>query len=349
MKKLLYYMMTCIQVLLLSACDSYESPETPVSAQLHLCLNYETDMTLLGYHYNGVSVVEQGMSKTYDNRQADGKIRYIVRVYPASEKQHTSQNCIQEFVFTKDIAQGYNHEVTLDIAPGSYNIMVWSDLIHENGDSNFYDANNFAEIKLQGDHQGNTDYRDAFRGTSSITLTANRNESLADTLHVAMQRPLAKFEFITTDLKKFVDKELEYLADAAATRGSVAPTQVDMDNYRVVFRYAGYMPDTYNMNTDKPIDASTGVCFESKLNIQNENEASLGFDYVSVNDKETGVSVQIGLYDNEGRQVALSDPIDVPLLRSHHTVLTGSFLLQQASGGININPDFDGNHNIVIQ
>ena len=69
---------------------------------------------------------------------------------------------------------------------------------------------------------------------------------------------------------------------------------------------------------------------------------------IFVNGKEAGVSVQIGLYDGEDRQIALSDPIDVSLRRSYHTILRGSFLMQQATGGIVINPDFDGNHNIVI-
>ena len=117
-----------------------------------------------------------------------------------------------------------------------------------------------------------------------------------------MQRPLAKFEFITNDLQEFIDKEIEYLKKEAATR----------------------------------------------LGILNDNEASLGFDYVFVNGKEAGVSVQIGLYDGEDRQIALSEPIDVSLKRSYHTILRGSFLMQQATGGIVINPDFDGNHNIVI-
>ena len=48
------------------------------------------------------------------------------------------------------------------------------------------------------------------------------------------------------------------------------------------------------------------------------------------------------------RQIALTEPIDVSLRRSHHTILKGSFLMEETSGGIKINPDFDGNHNIVI-
>ena len=60
------------------------------------------------------------------------------------------------------------------------------------------------------------------------------------------------------------------------------------------------------------------------------------------------VTVQIGLYDKQDRQVALTEPINVPLQRSHHTSLKGSFLIPEASGGITIKPEFDGNHNIVI-
>lgn len=348
MKKVLHYMMALL-VLLLSACDVYEWPETPKLTKLHLRLNYETDMTEWMHRYDGVSVDEQGLGDTYDNRQEYGKIRYIIRTYPVSEKQRTSQNYTQEFVITKDISEGYNHEVTLDVLPGSYNIMVWSDLIETSGDSYFYDANNFAEIMLQGEHKGNTNHRDAFRGMNSVTLVADIEEQQPVTLDVTMQRPLAKFEFITTDLQKFIDKELEALKKEAETRGEGHPSRVDIESYKVVFQYSGFMPDTYNMNTDKPIDSSMGVSFESELNALNENEASLGFDYVFVNGKEAGVSVQIGLYDSENRQVAFSEPINVPLRRNRHTVVKGSFLMQQASGGITIDSDFDGNHNIVIE
>lgn len=348
MRKILY-LIICMPLLLLSACDVHEWPETPEFVKMHLRLNYETDMTEWEHLYDVASVIEQGLGDTYDNHQDYGKIRYIVRTYPVSEKQRTMQDYVQEFVFTKDIAEGYDHEVTLDVLPGNYNVMVWSDLVKTSGDSHFHNADNFAEIMLQGDHKGNTDHRDAFRGTNNISLVADIMERLPDTLNVAMQRPLAKYEFLTTDLKEFVDKEFEYLQKEAATRGEVPPTRVNTDDYKVVFYYSGFMPNTYNMNTDKPVDSKMGVLFESKLEILSENEASLGFDYVFVNGKKSAVTVQIGLYDKEDRQLALSDPINVPLQRNHHTMLKGSFLMSQASGGITINPDFDGNHNILIE
>lgn len=348
MRKILYLIM-CLPILFLSACDVHEWPETPEFVKMHLRLNYETYMTEWEHLYDGTSVIEQGYGETYDNHRDYGKIRYIVRTYPVSEKMRTTSDYTQEFVFTKDISEGYDHEVTLDLLPGNYNVMVWSDLVQTSGDSHFHNTDNFAEIRLQGDHKGNNDYRDAFRGSNNISLVADIMEHLPDTLDIAMQRPLAKYEFLTTDLKEFINKEFEYLQKEAATRGEVPPTRVNTDDYKVVFYYSGFMPNTYNMNTDKPVDSQMGVLFESKLGILSENEASLGFDYVFVNGKKSAVTVQIGLYDKEDRQLALSDPINVPLQRNHHTMLKGSFLMSQASGGITINPDFDGNHNILIE
>ena len=67
-----------------------------------------------------------------------------------------------------------------------------------------------------------------------------------------------------------------------------------------------------------------------------------------VNGKEAAVTVQIGIYDNEETLLSLSKPIEVPLKRSHHTILTGMFLMSEASGGVTINPDFDGEHNLIF-
>ena len=134
MRKILY-LIICLPLLLLSACDVHEWPETPEFVKMHLRLNYETDMTEWEHLYDGAEVIEQGYGETYDNHRDYGKIRYIVRTYPVSEKMRTTSDYTQEFVFTKDISEGYDHEVTLDLLPGNYNVMVWSDLVQTSSDS----------------------------------------------------------------------------------------------------------------------------------------------------------------------------------------------------------------------
>ena len=165
-------------------------------------------------------------------------------------------------------------------------------------------------------------------------------ERLPDTLDVVMQRPLAKFEFVTNDVVEFIDKESTRIASKAngnkAASTDDTPTRaVNIEDYKVVFYYVGFMPHAYSMHTDKPVDSSTGVMFESTLKKLSESEASMGFDYVFVNGKK-------------GTQLSLTEPIEVPLKRSHHTILTGMFLMSEASGGVTINPDFDGDHNLIF-
>ena len=352
MRKILY-LIICLPLLLLSACDVHEWPETSEFVKCHLRLSYETDMTGWEHLYDGTKVIEQGYGETYDNHRSHGKIRYIVRTYPISEKMRTTSDYTKEFVFTKDISEGYDHEVTLDLLPGNYNVMVWSDLVQTSGDAHFYEAGNFAEIRLQGEHQPNTDYRDAFRGSNRISLVADIMERQPDTLDIAMQRPLAKFELITNDVLEFIDKETTRATSKAnggkaTSKGDTPSRVINLDDYKVVFYYVGFMPDAYSIHTDKPVDSSTGVFFESTLKKLTESEASLGFDYVIVNGKKSIVTLKVGIFDNEDLQLSLSDPIDVPLHRNHHTVIRGMFLMSEASGGVSINPEFDGDHNLIF-
>lgn len=342
----------------MASCDVHEFPEVPEKVQFYLKLKCDitaANITEWNHLYDGDDVYEQGLGETYDNTHEHGRIRYIVRAYPVSSKQRTSQEYSQEFVFEKELADGYDYTAAFDLAPGDYNIMVWADIVRHSGDTPFYNADNFAEITLQGEHQGNNDYRDAFRGTARVSLVADIMEREPTTVEIDLQRPLAKYEFVTTDLTEFISKEQTRAEERNRAQGetksvdNAAPyTRVNIEDYKVVFYYVGFMPDTYSMFTDKPVDASTGVLFESKLKALDAEKASLGFDYVFVNGTESAVIVQIGIYDSEGTQLAMTNPIEVPLHRNHHTIVSGSFLLQEVSGGIVINPEFDGNHNVIV-
>ena len=352
MRRLYLYLIIYMPLVLLTACDVHEWPDTPENVTFRLKLRYEKEMTVWEHLYDGTEVTEQGLGDTYDNGREHGKIRYIIRAYPLTDKQRSAREYTREFVFTKDIAEGYDHEATLDLAAGNYRIMVWSDLVENDGDTPYHDAGDFAEITLQGDHSGNNDYRDAFRGTGDISLTADVAEYVPGTLEITMQRPLAKFEVITNDLTEFIQKEgLRITAKnsgAESASGNDPETRVNVEDYKVAFHYVGFMPCAYSMFTDKPVDSSTGVMFQSALKGLNDREASLGFDYVFVNGTESAITVQIGLYDKEGTRLSLTEPIRVPLRRNHHTVLRGKFLMSKASGGVTINPDFDGDHNLIF-
>ena len=347
MKKILH-LVIYIPLLMLTNCDVHEWPELPEKVQSNLKLNYETTYTAWEHKYEDRKTQEIGTGNSYDNHLAEGKIRYIIRAFPINRKNRTStRSHNHEFIFHRDIAEGYNCEFLLDLLPGDYDIKVWSDLTEQESQPPYYDASDFIGIVLSGEHKGNCDYRDAFRGSTGVSLVAEYTEKEPQQVNITMQRPLAKFELITTDLKKFVDDELAYLAKIAATRGDAPPTRVNIDKYKVKFILHN-MANEYYLDADKPIDTSKyDVIFESKLNILGEEEASLGFDYIFVNGQDSRTEVQIGLYDDTGREIASTENILVPIRRSHHTKLKGTFLTQKTSGGIRIESDFNGNHNYI--
>ena len=344
MKKIINLLL-CLPLLFLCACDVHEWPEAPEFVKCHLRLNYDTDMTEWYHMYNDGVLTETGYGKTYDNSRSYGHIRYIVRTYPKGKTVSIS-DYTQEFVFTKEIANGYDHEVTLDIMPGNYMVMVWSDLVQTSGASYFHNAENFGRIMLQGEHKGNDDYRDAFRGTNDITLVSDIMERLPDTLDIAMHRPLAKYEFVTGDIIEFIQKE-----SVRARKGNSddVPTKTaNIEDYKVVFHYVGFMPDTYSIDTDKPVDSSTGIFFETSLKQISESQASMGFDYVFVRKEDSYTSIQFEICDKGGRQLTLSKVIDIPIGRNYHTKVVGSFLTARSKEGTLINPTYNGDHNLVF-
>lgn len=333
MRRLSYVIVT-MMMSLLCACDIHEWPEPAEYVKLHLKLNYETSMTEWNHLYDGISVVEQGLGNTYDNQQKQGVMRYVVRTYPIWGKQRAMHDYKQEFVRTKEVDDaGYGYNVTLDVLPGEYDIMVWSDLVETNGDEYFYNVDDFSEIILQGDTLSNSNYRDAFNGMNGITLHADKLMQGQDTINMTMRRSLAKFEIVANDLSEFIKKHGK-----------------DINQFKVVIQYVGFIANAYSLFTNKPVDSATGEMFESSLKELNSKEASLGFDYVFLSQKDSKVTIKIGIYKSDGTQVSMSKPIEVPLRLSHHTILKGNFLIQNTntSEGINISPGFDGNHNIVL-
>jgi len=94
------------------------------------------------------------------------------------------------------------------------------------------------------------------------------------------------------------------------------------------------MPSKFNMWDDKPNDSSLGVSFASDITLLDEHNARLGFDYVMVNGRESSVMVAVGLFDENGVRLSMTNPIEVPLKRSMLTTVKGSFLMQDTGGGV---------------
>lgn len=226
---------------------------------------------------------------------------------------------------------------------------------------------------------GNTDARDGFRGEQVAEIYANTEyinnttgSGVSNRIVVEMKRPMAKFKFQATDVVKFLEEE----ARRAAARGDADPNAAEAENdkdggskgsdsksptdssstqdaygrintgdYRVLFRYSGFVPCSFNMFTNRPADAWTGLTFEGRMTQLDKDNAELGFDYVFVNGHESSVTVSVEIYDRDGTLLSRSQPISVPLVRNKVTIVRGKFLTVKAEGGVSIDADFDGEYN----
>ena len=338
-------------LLCITSCAVHEWPE-PSPADVIVNLDFDTQLP----QYKVLN--EEGTRASHDGRDYD--IRYTIAAYRLLQDGSYAEEPFLLKVFSKDEIDELNATFRFSIDEGSYRFYVWTDFVLADTQSDyFYNTTNFRRISLQGTHEGNNDFRDAFSGSADLKVIRRGSKETPSTVTVQMRRPLAKFEFITTDLQEFITKTIEAMirkeeAEAAAkagetkSDGDTKTPVVDLEKYTVVFFYSGYMPNAYNMMEGKPCDSATGVKFSSAISAIDNHDARLGFDYVFVNGEESSVMVTVALYDEEGTQLSISRQIEVPIKRSMLTTVRGSFLMQNTGGGVAIDPGFEDEFNIYI-
>ena len=335
MKRLLY-LIIYMPLMWLAGCNVHEWPDEAPLVPLYVDLVHETEWDTLNVPFSRSAAA------------GDYNIRYSIRAFALDEMGNYSRVATREFVFTRRLGEELDNRFFLELPAGSYRLTAWTDYTVADTLDTHYNTSGFHEIMLQGQHEGNNDMRDGFRGAEDILVETGVMELIPDTVVLDMQRPMGKFEFVCTDLQDFIDKEVRELKQNSPTPDEIDASDIHLEDYRIVFYYAGFMPNTFNALTDKAIDAATGVQFTSSLSPFSETEASLGCDYVFVNSDESSVIVNLGVFNKEGKQLAMLTNVNVPLKRDQHTVLRGKFLMANSDGGVSINPDFDGEHNIVI-
>ena len=357
----------CVMLLLTFAgCDVHEFPEERIDKipfQLHL--DFNTEMPLyeeIDYTRNG-DTETMGVAVRHD-------VRYIINAYRTDNARGENRVADATFVFTKSDISDLNYTANLLLQEGTYDFKVWADYVDANKDTDkYYDTRDFSEIILANkeEHSGSNDYRDAFRGyvTATVTNPAYYTGSIVASIDnqatAEMMRPMGKFKFISTDVEIFLSRVakkmqeqglLPNISAAVGTRPYYEQLlqSINIGDFYVVFRYNAFMPCSFNMFTDKPADSWTGMSFVSPMHIEGDYEMNLGYDYVFVNGSETTMSISLEVYNKNGELMSSSNPVNVPIARSKLTVVRGEFLTSKASGGVSINPGYEGpDYNIEIQ
>lgn len=351
-----------LSLFVLASCDVHEFPvdrHRLVPFTLHL--NFDTEMPF----HKEVQYTRSDDGTTKVTPAHD--VRYVINAY-------RTDNVIGEvtipdttYVFTKSELAELNYTAQFEIHEGVYDFRVWCDYVDAgSNEDKYYDTSDFNKIILKNkdNHSGNNDYRDAFRGNTTgevidpsyytgAILGTIRNEAT-----VEMSRPMGKFEFISTDVDVFLSRVASALQKrgllAAAEVGTTAYEQlvksIDLGQFTVITKYDIYMPCAFDMFTDKAAGSWEKMTYKGKMERINDTEMLLTYDYVFVRDTGTTLSISLEVYDKDGKLLSSSRPIDVPIARSKYTTVKGEFLTSVATGGIAINPGYDGDdYNIEIK
>lgn len=336
MKQLFVAVCSLLSALLWGGCSVRELPEgdgiDPTTVHTEIVLLPGSDMTQ--FDIPEFSTRTAGMHKY--------KVRYIVEVY-ADDRFDQSLQFRRQLI----CEEGDAGEVALEceLHARNYRVVAWRDFVlaaEVSGNTAadcFYTTSDFAAVKLRGDYTGGTDYKDVFCGQATLDLTPYRCRLAARHCEeIQLERPLAKIELITTDVIKYLNK-LEQMK-------SVRPAGIE--DFTVQLGYIGYFPTGFNVVSNRPNEAVTGIQFTSVPIVISNNEACLAFDYVLVNGMESSVTLEMVICNEKGQEVNRVSGVEVPVRRNRITTVRDAFLTREFAPGIGINPGFDGEINVVV-
>lgn len=332
---------------LMAACTLHEEPELTADGELGVDpteVNVEVNLTL------DLNLPEQGNEENSSARvsaNTDYLHRFIVEAY-------FNRQPVARQVFVENITDRTHLSlpVSMKLHARSYQLVVWKDYVSAETpeeDLHYNTQSLVPVIPNRASHTGNTEYKDVFVGTTSLDLTAYADQwGAVVEQDVTLQRPVARYELIATDVDKFLQR--------------IADGEVNGETFTARIKYSGYLPVGYNALDNVPKHSLMYMQYNTSFELPEEgtDELRVGFDYVFVsNEGSASVPMEIEIVNEENVTVANS-VLNVPLERGKNTVWMGEFLTGddqggqggdepgEDEGGIGIDPDYDNETDLGV-
>lgn len=334
--------------LLMAACTLHEEPELTAEGELGV------DPTEVGVEVNltlDLNLPEQGNEENSSARvsvNTDYLHRFIVEAY-------FNRQPVARQVFVENITDRTHLSlpVSMKLHARSYQLVVWKDYVSAETpqeDLHYNTQSLVPVIPNRASHTGNTEYKDVFVGTTSLDLTAYADQwGAVVEQDVTLQRPVARYELIATDVDKFLQR--------------ITDGEVNGETFTARIKYSGYLPVGYNALDNVPKHSLMYMQYNTSFELPEEgtDELRVGFDYVFVSNEEEidTVPMEIEIVDADNVTIANS-VVNVPCERGKNTVLTGAFLTtyeqgggedpdpDEPGGGIGIDSEYDGEIDIIV-
>lgn len=315
-------------VILLAGCKIHEVPgggDADHNALVELTLSLKFQKDLPAYQ-DVVPIVK--VAENY-------RVRYVIALYRSPDGEKAEGKPVYVFAFDDDAMA--DREYTVGVSPDIYRVAAWVDFVSDSKafytSPAFEDADDdahFTEVSIITDpYEGITALRDAFYGVSGCDLTVYHTNTAQHSLVIPMKRPNAQFRFVATDKEEFY----KYWTSKGG---------FDLSGFSVKIGYPQFLPSTFSVFEEKPIDAVSGVSFFSDIVEKQDGTVDLGSDWVFANADQTSVVVSLTFYDAAGKFISTIPSIVIPLCQGKVTTVRGALLTNGVDSGISIDPGFDG-------
>lgn len=329
MKTLLHILTLLLTMSIFSSCGIHEFPDdNPVDPTL-------VNLTI----YSKFNINTLSSDNLFTSIGEDQLIRFVIELYKIDNMNKPLER--REVLVDKHNSLNVTFNEKFKLNALKYRVLVWCDYVDKNNKvDQFYNSKLMRSIYFMEPLISSTDNRDCFGGAADLDLLPYRSLwNVNIELPVTLTRPVAKYALIANDIAKYITK--------AKTKGETPVTE-DINNYTAVIWFPGFMPNCFNVHSGEPSDSKTGMHYISKLQVLNNNEALICFDYPLVNGLRSQARVMIQLYDGQGRLINEIDDVTFKIRRDSLTIVRSDFLTRNYSPGITINPDFDGNIDIIL-
>lgn len=224
------------------------------------------------------------------------------------------------------------YPIDLSLNKATYDIRLWTDYVPANGEADDYHyitTNGLQAVTIQTEpYTANTDTKDAaYAFCEAVALQENK------TIEVALQRPLAKYRLIATDVEeynKLREQEPEKFPPPEELTVTVA--------------YENFLPSTFDVVNGKPTSSLTGITFTGKPYAADgiTREIPLATDWIIVNGTDSSVRVTIRLSDKKGNLLGTTTGCPIAYRRGCLTTVRGKFLTAGiGNGGVSIDTEWE--------
>ena len=187
-------------------------------------------------------------------------------------------------------------------------------------------------------YRANNEYKDALCAKTDIDLGEYREEWGAQiTTDIELKRPVARYELVANDVTKFLKR-----IEAGTVKG---------ETFTLKVKYNTYLNMGYNVLERLPRHGLMYLQYQRTIrlkDLKDKDTFPLVFDYVfAADDVMTRIPVTLEIVDGSKKMVAATT-FNISVYGGKHSTTTHNFLTADPDGGIDFDPSYDGEEEIIV-